>query len=191
MDLVDVDGRPVPVRGEDDRKADGDLGGRDDEDEDDEHAPALVDDPEPPRERDERQVRRVQHELDGHEDDDGVPPYEDSREPDEEEGRRHGDERAERHECRHSRRTSTIAPIIAARSRTDATSKGNAKSWNTLEARIVRSPPRGRRSAASRNENAMAMTGSAASAAITAPHGVCRWKKSPYARGAWGVNITP
>ena len=45
--------------------------------------------------------------------------------------------------------TSTIAPIIAARSNTEATSKGNAKSPKRLVASGTRSPPRARGSFAS------------------------------------------
>src|SRR4029077_13034851 len=73
MELVHVHRRAVAVRGEDDREADRDLRRGDDEDEDDEHAPALVERvagaelARAPGERDEREVARVQHELDAHE----------------------------------------------------------------------------------------------------------------------------
>src|SRR5437773_2331409 len=43
VDFVDVDDRPVAVRGEHDREPDGDLGGGDHEDEDDEDAAPLGD----------------------------------------------------------------------------------------------------------------------------------------------------
>src|SRR5207245_6887481 len=63
VDLVDVDHRPVAICREDDRQADRDLGGRDHEHEDNEDAAALVYRAVLSRERDEREVRRVQHEL--------------------------------------------------------------------------------------------------------------------------------
>src|SRR2546430_5929152 len=154
VDLVHVHHRPVAICRQDDPKPNGDLGRRDDEDEDDEDAPALVDRAVLPREGDESEVRGVEHELDAHEDHDRVAADQQPRAPDEEERRRHDDVCAERngHGRRRraassgsSRLVSTIAPTIAARRSTDAISNGKAKSVNTLVASAMRSPPPGDR----------------------------------------------
>src|SRR5438132_4393866 len=132
VDLVHVHGRPVAVRGEDDREADRDLRRGDDEDEDDEDAASLVERvagaelARPARERHEREVARVQHELHAHEDHHRIAADEDARRADEEERRGYRDERTERDGHPSSRLTSTIAPTRAARRSTDATSNGNA-----------------------------------------------------------------
>src|SRR5687768_6308151 len=93
--FVDVDDRTGAVGREHDREPDGDLGGRDDEDEGHEDAAALVDGPVAAREGDKGEVRGVQHELDAHEDDDGVAPHEHAGAPDEEERRGYRDVRAD------------------------------------------------------------------------------------------------
>src|SRR2546427_26259 len=129
-------------------------------------------------------LRRVEHELDAHEDHDRVAADQHPRAPDEEERRRHDDVRAERngHGRRRraassgsSRLVSTIAPTIAARRSTDAISNGKAKSVNTLVASAMRSPPPGRGGALVK-ESAMIATGIATAATKTAASGVCRWK---------------
>src|SRR5690554_3605185 len=77
---VDVVHRGGPAGAEDrddDREADDDLGGRDDHDEEGEHLTLEV--AVHPREGDEREVRRVEHELDTHEHDDAVAPQQDGR----------------------------------------------------------------------------------------------------------------
>src|SRR5687767_2785094 len=94
--FVDVDDRTGAVGREHDREPDGDLGGRNDEDEGHEDAAALVDGAVAAREGDEGEVRGVQHELDAHEDDDGVAPHEHAGAPDEEERRGYSDVRADR-----------------------------------------------------------------------------------------------
>src|SRR5207247_4899724 len=95
-DLVDVDSGLVPIRREDDGQTDRDLRRGDDEDEDHEHAPALVDRRIAPRERNQREVRRVEHQLAGHENHDTVASNENAGSADEEQHRRDRDERAER-----------------------------------------------------------------------------------------------
>src|SRR3990170_2725994 len=199
LDLVHIDRRAVAVGREDDREAHGDLGRGDDEDEDDEDAAALVHEAEAPGERDEREIRRVQHQLDAHEDHDRVPAHEDATQADEEQERGDRDEGAERDGRRHrrgprrcgscgapggssisrSRRASAIAAIMAARSRSDATSNGKAKSRNTLVPSGRRSLPGSRATPASTKVNATITTGSATRAASSAPQGVCPWKKRP------------
>src|SRR5258708_7061150 len=82
VDLVHVHRRAIAIRGEHDRQADRDLRRGDDEDEDDEDAPALVqriagrEHPGAAGERDEREGARVQHELDAHKDHDPAAPDE-------------------------------------------------------------------------------------------------------------------
>src|SRR5438477_12149085 len=94
VDLVHVHGRPVAVRGQDDRQADRDLRRGDHEDEDDEDAAPLIERvprPElagPPGERHEREVARVQHELHAHQHHHRVAANEDAGGADEEERRR-------------------------------------------------------------------------------------------------------
>src|SRR5207249_2692982 len=80
------------------------------------------------RERHEREVRRIEHELHAHEDHDGVPADQYPSATDEEEDSGYEDVRAQRDHRRSRRRVSapsassrlvsTIAPTIAARSRT-------------------------------------------------------------------------
>src|SRR5688572_20523935 len=94
--FVDVDDRTGAVGREHDGEPDGDLGGRHDEDEGHEDAAALIDGAVAAREGDEGEVRGVQHELDAHEDDDGVAPHEHAGAPDEEERRGYTDVRADR-----------------------------------------------------------------------------------------------
>src|SRR5712692_1977624 len=199
MDLVDVDLWPVAIRREDDPEADGDLGRGDDEHEDDEDAAALVDRAGFAGEGDEREVRRVQHELDAHEDDDGIAPDEHARAPDEEEHRGHGDvgPQGDGHRRRRiaassgsSRLVRTIAPTIAASRSTDAISNGNAKSVKTLVASAVRSPPPGRGGGLVKDRDMIA-TGMATAATNTAASGVCFWKKSARGRSLNFVNMTP
>src|SRR5713101_2484103 len=182
VDLVHVDHRPIAIRREDDAQADRDFGGGDDEHEDDEDAAALVDRAVLPRERDEGEVRRVQHELHAHEDDHSVAPNENARAPGEKQHGGHRDVGAEWNGHRRrriaassgsSRLVSTIAPTIAARRRTDAISNGNAKSVKTLVASAGRSPPPGR-GGPPVNETVATMTiGTATAATKTAASGVC------------------
>src|SRR5262249_2052067 len=73
-ELVGVDRRTVAERGDDDREADRGFGGGDRHHE--EHDHLAVHRAELTGERDERQVDRVQHELDRHEDDDDVAAHE-------------------------------------------------------------------------------------------------------------------
>src|SRR5918998_1634983 len=69
--------RPAgPEERHDDREADDDLGGRDDHDE--ERHDLAVDGAVGAGEGDQRQVHRVEHQLDAHEDDDRVAPHEDA-----------------------------------------------------------------------------------------------------------------
>src|SRR5690625_2801236 len=85
---VDVVHRGGPAGTEDrddDREADDDLGGRDDHHEEGEHLAVQV--AVHPRERDEREVRRVEHELDPHEHDDPVAAQQHRRGPDREQER--------------------------------------------------------------------------------------------------------
>src|SRR5687767_2024846 len=91
IDLVHEDRLAVAVERDDDAEADGGFGGGDDVDEDREdlssygvHAPAVL---KVAREGDEVQVRRVQDELDGHEDDDDVAARQHPRHADREEQR--------------------------------------------------------------------------------------------------------
>src|SRR5438132_1653979 len=128
VDLVHVHGRAVAVRGKDDREPDGDLGCRDHEHEHDEHAASLIERVAraelagAPREGDEREVARVQHELDAHEDHDRVAADEHTGGADEEQDGRDRDERADRDRHCSSCFTRTIAPTSAASRSTDATS---------------------------------------------------------------------
>src|SRR6266545_6159791 len=178
--LIDVDGRPVAIGGQNDGEPDGDLGRGDDEDEDDEDAAALVDRRESARERDEREVRRIQHQLDRHQDHDRVAPDEHTGSADEEQGRRDRDECAERNGHWSSRFTSTIAPTMAARRSTDATSKGKAKSRKTLVARGTRSPPFVPAAAESwKPSDATSATTTAIGTTSSAAHHFCVWKNSP------------
>src|SRR3989442_8947502 len=197
VDLVDVDDRPVPIGREHDGEAHGDLRGGDDEHEDHEHAPALVERAEASRERDERQVRGVQHELDAHEDHHRVPASKHARAADEEETGRDRDVVAERDHRRclavsgSSRWVRTIAPTIAARSSTDAISNANAKSVKMLVASGRMSPPPGV-AAGALNEKAKSTTGIATAATSATASGYCFWKKSAYDRSPpCFVNWTP
>src|SRR5437773_3153565 len=199
MDLVHVHHRPVAIGRQDDSQPDGDFSRRDHENEDDEDASALVDRAVLAREGDEREVRRVEHELDAHGDHHRVAADAHPCAAEEEEGRRDDDVRAKRdgHRRRRSaassgssRLVSTIAPTIAARRSTDAISNGNAKSVNTLVASATRSPPPGR-DVALVKESPMIATGIATAATNTAASGVCRWKNSARGRSPNFVNMTP
>src|SRR5438067_7916780 len=199
MDLVHVYHRPVAIGREDDSESDGDLGRGDHKHEDYEDAAALVDRPVFAREGHEREVRRVQHELDAHQDDDRIAPDEHAGASGEEQHGRHRDVGAERNRHRRrrmaassgsSRLVSTIAPTMAARRSTDAISNGNAKSVNTLVASAGRSPPPGR-DVALVKESPMIATGIATAATNTAASGVCRWKNTARGRSPNFVNMTP
>src|SRR5207247_1418231 len=100
VDLVHVHYRPVAISRQDDPESNGDLGRSDDEDEDDEDAPTLVDRAVLPREGDQSEVRGVEHELDTHEDHDRVAADQHPRAPDEEERHRHDAVRAASGVCR-------------------------------------------------------------------------------------------
>src|SRR5918998_4520750 len=83
--VVDRGGPPGAVDRHDDGEADDDLRGGDDHDE--ERHDLAVESAGGPGERDQRQVHRVEHQLDAHEDDDRVAPHEDAHSADREQDR--------------------------------------------------------------------------------------------------------
>src|SRR5438093_11895134 len=85
VQLVDLNRVLVPVEGDDDRETDGDLARGHADDERREGLADQVGDLREPREGDEVEVRRVEHQLDRHEDDDRVAPREDAENSDREE----------------------------------------------------------------------------------------------------------
>src|SRR5687767_2757362 len=70
VQLVDLNGHPLAEERDDDGEADGDFGGGDSQDEEDENV--SVHRAVETRERDEPQGRRDEHQLEAHEDDEGV-----------------------------------------------------------------------------------------------------------------------
>src|SRR6266540_6616098 len=145
--LVDGGARLAAEERHDDREPDDDLGRGDDDHEEREDLTVQV--PVHPRERDEREVHGVQHQLDRQEDHDRIATHEHSDHTGGEEHRREREVLRRLDHTRSSlrasgepassfrsamwdaassssrRRPSTIAPIAAMRSRIEATSNGN------------------------------------------------------------------
>src|SRR2546426_3043886 len=120
--VLDV-GRPAATeQRDDDRQPDRGFGGGHGHDEEDEDVPRhrliLV------REGGESQVDGVQHQLDAHQDDDGVATHQDTDAADGEQERRHEQEEFHAHQ-RSFRLARTTAPIMAAIRRIDAASNAN------------------------------------------------------------------
>src|SRR5688572_8068097 len=84
-------------------------------------------------ERDERQVHRVQHDLDRQQNRDQIPAEKDARRADGKENRRDNQVMVERNHDWPSRRASTTAPTIATRMSTDVASNANA--WRSKSTR--------------------------------------------------------
>src|SRR5262249_53775169 len=129
VDLVDIQRLLVPEERNDDRQADGRLGRRHRHHKEDEDLARAV--AEERREGDQREVDRIQHQLDTHEDDDRVPPCEHADDPDREENGADREvviQRDEGHGEVPFRFASTITPTIAATRRSETTSKGKRKS---------------------------------------------------------------
>ena len=84
----------MAIDGENDRQPDGRFGRGDGHDEEHEHLPAHS---EILRQRDEREIHRVEHELDAHEDHDRVAPHEHAEHAEREEHRGEGECEAEQH----------------------------------------------------------------------------------------------
>src|SRR5215207_230714 len=120
VDVVDRDRRALAEDGDEDAEADHDLGGGDHHDEEGQHL--AVERAVGLGEGDERQVDRVQHQLDAHEDHDGVAP---DQHPGHADGEQDGREQEvgagpDPHDCRFP---STRAPTAATTSRIPAVSK--------------------------------------------------------------------
>src|SRR5581483_2440886 len=115
---------------------------------DEEHDDLTVRAAERSPERDERQVDRVQHDLDRQEDRDQVAAHEHPRRANgEQDGRQHQVVVERRHQRCPSRRASTTAPTIATMIRTEVTSNANAycvKSDRPIAATLVTDPPANR-----------------------------------------------
>src|SRR5215217_3304184 len=109
--VVDRGGPSGPVDRHDDREPHDDLGGGDDHDE--ERHDLTVDGAVRPREGDQRQVHRVEHQLDAHEHDDGVAPDEDADGADREEDRGEHQVPGEGHRSRPSRGAGSRVPSAA------------------------------------------------------------------------------
>src|SRR5688572_13403230 len=129
---VGVERFAVAEQRDDDRQADGGLGGRDRHHE--ERDDLAVDIAAEPAEGDERQVHRVQHDLDRQENRDQVLAQEHARRAYREQDRRDDQVMTERdHDCGPSRRASTTAPTIATRIRIEVASNANA--WRSNRTR--------------------------------------------------------
>src|SRR5439155_572327 len=120
--VLDVGREAPPEQGDDDGQADSGLGRGHGHDEEDEHLPGhrlvLV------REGDERQIDRVEHQLDAHQDDDGVAPDQDADAADGEQERGDEQEELDPHHLT-LRLAMTTAPIMAAIRRSEAASNAN------------------------------------------------------------------
>src|SRR5438445_4288376 len=114
--VLDVGGPAAPEQRDDDRQTDRRLRGGHGHDEEDEDLPRhrLIF----AREGGESQVDGVQHQLDAHQDDDSVAPYQDTDAADGEQERRHEQEEFHAHQ-RSFLLASTTAPIMAAIRRID------------------------------------------------------------------------
>src|SRR5262245_23185121 len=128
VDLVHEHGLPQSEQVDDDREPDRHLGGGDGHHE--EHEDLAIERLHVARERDEREVRGVQHELDRHEDDERVAAYEHADHADREHDRRQRDQPGERDHApsvaaRARPRAMTITPIMATSSTIEVTSNGN------------------------------------------------------------------
>src|SRR5690554_1057975 len=115
VDVVDRGRAAGAVDRHDDRQPDDHLGGRDDHDEERHHLAREV--AVHPRERHERQVGRVEHELDAHEDDDRVAPDEHGQRADREQ------DRGEHEVVREVHRTCS-SPVIARSGGVEPTASG-------------------------------------------------------------------
>src|SRR5918995_4865208 len=120
--LVDVDRLPVAVDQDHDREPDPHFGGGHRDHEQGEHLTGDVVQGLP--ERHEVEVDGVQHELDRHQDEHRVAPSEHAVDPGREQGGRQEQHEREPDHGRSSFLESTIAPISAARSRSEITSNG-------------------------------------------------------------------
>src|SRR6187401_616563 len=124
----------MPEQRDDDREADGGLGGGDGHHE--ERDDLAVDVAGETPERHEREVHGVQHDLDREQDGDQVTAQEHTRRADGEQDRRDDQIVTERNHCSGpSRRARTTAPTIATRIRTDVAS--NAKVWRVNSTRPI------------------------------------------------------
>src|SRR4051794_30536391 len=95
--LVDVDGQPPPVDRDDEAEPDGDLAGGHDHHDQREDLPLLV--ALRAREGDEREVARVEHQLEAEQDDQRVAAGEDAPESDAEHQRRDDEVPLDAHRC--------------------------------------------------------------------------------------------
>src|SRR3954467_10036683 len=95
--LIDVDRQPPPVQRDDETEADRHLAGGDDHDDQREDLPAHV--PAVARERDEREVGGVEHQLQAEQDHERVAPREHAGHPDAEDQRRDDQVPGDAHIC--------------------------------------------------------------------------------------------
>src|SRR5438876_1717206 len=135
VDVLEIQRLAVAVNGEDDREADGGLGGRDRHHEEHEY---LAGDAEPLRQRHEREVYGVEHQLDAHEDHDRVPTQQHAGDAQREQHGRDEEGGSEQH---HSLRLArTTAPTMAASSRTLVISNGTRYASNSRRAALPTIP---------------------------------------------------
>src|SRR6266536_3110114 len=154
--VVDVRREALSVQRDDDGQPHHDLRGGHDHDEERQDLSVQV--PVLPGERHQGQVDRVQLELDGHEDDQGVPSHQDADGADGEQQPRHQDEVGDRRphgvvpgasdgksivsSLAMRRRPCSIAPIAATMRRTLVASNGKKYGPNSTRARAWTVPPR-------------------------------------------------
>src|SRR6266498_347297 len=125
--LIHREAAAEPEYGHDDGEADGDLGGRHAQDEEDEHLP--VDRAVALAEGHESQIGGVEHDLNGHEDDERIAPDEHAEGPNDEEHRRHSHViRGGHHDQATRRLASAITPTGAARRRCARSGSGPVSS---------------------------------------------------------------